>query len=117
MPSFISKLRGATLNLSHPVHKRNSEDQPVKGGLAVSPAHMMSLAERGIPISTANDAAFYDGEPNPSWNLPLDNQRGVDINDMWNLSRDVRNKLKSAYRKVKENQSKTSPDGAADGIS
>lgn len=81
------------------VCKRTESDLPVKGGLSVTPAEMFDMARRGIPVTTANlDMQFNDGEVNPSWDIPVDRQRGVDIGEIWQTSMDVKRKVKSAYK-------------------
>ena len=78
---------------------RKENDLSVKNGLAVTPSQMYDMAKRGIPITTANqDMQFYDGEINPSWELPLDKIRGVDIGELWQSSMDARRKFKQAYK-------------------
>lgn len=57
----------------------------VQGGLAITPAQMDDLRRRGIPISTSQipDELFFDGDDNPSFDMPLDHQRGIDIAEIW----------------------------------
>lgn len=63
--------------------------------LAMTPAQMMSLAENGIPISNQHlNNEYYDGDVNISDDIPLDRQRGVDVNEMWNKKQDVKKALK-----------------------
>lgn len=69
-------------------------------GLAYTPSEMLSLAERGIPVNQANagENNFYDGELNPSWTVPIERDRGVDIADVWQMQMESRSKLNKAHR-------------------
>ena len=79
--------------------KRTSSDIPVQGGLAITPAQMQRMAEKGIPVSSQNlDGCFYDGDTRPSWDVPLDMQRGIDVAQMWQERKDIAAKLRSAPR-------------------
>lgn len=81
--------------------RRSENDIPVNGKLALTPSKMMALAEKGIPISSQNlGNQYFEGEVNPSWDVPLDRQRGVDVNDMWNHNENVRKKLKVASKEA-----------------
>lgn len=69
-------------------------------GLAYTPSEMLSLAERGIPVNQANvgENNFYDGEINPSWSVPIERDRGVDIADVWQMQMESRSKMRNAHR-------------------
>lgn len=77
--------------------KRASHEIRVKNGLAVTPSEMMKLAERGIPVSAQSFGVFNDGESNPSWDIPLDRQRGVDAATLWQNEKDIKQKLRQAH--------------------
>lgn len=80
--------------------KRSEGDIPVQDGLTVTPSEMYEMAKKGIPVSTANlDMQFNDGEVNPSWDVPIDKQRGIDIGEIWQSSMDIKKKVKSSYKK------------------
>lgn len=68
---------------------------------SVTPAEMLVMAEQGIPISADNAAAF-SGEANPSWDLPLERQKFVDPADLWQAQQNIRHKVRDAYKKQKE---------------
>lgn len=71
-------------------------------GLAFTPAQMAKMAEKGIPISTQSADQFVDGSLNPSFDIPIEDRRGVDVNDVWNASKDAKAKIINAHRKDKE---------------
>lgn len=76
----------------------NNAFEKTQNGLALTPAEMRVMASRGIPVSsTVNEALFYDGESNPSWLIPIDRVRGVDLTDVWNASMDAKKKLVKAH--------------------
>lgn len=65
------------------VCKRSATDIPVKGDLAVTPAQMERMRENGVAISSQMAGRFSDGQPNPSWDVPINDIRGIDIADLW----------------------------------
>lgn len=76
------------------VCKRTSGDIPVKGDLAVTPAQMERMRESGVGISSQIASKFSDGVPNPSWDLPLNDLRGVDMADLWQAQMSSRGVIK-----------------------
>lgn len=79
--------------------KDNPDDIEVNGTLAITPAKMQKLSEQGIPISSqVINQVYFDGENNPSWDVPMDRKRGIDINDMWQHEQNVKTKLKRATK-------------------
>lgn len=79
-----------------------SENCIVKAGLAYTPSMVMELTEQGIAVSGANaDAMFFDGSASPSFDIPIERQRGVDAVDAWEASRSSRAKLITAHLKDK----------------
>lgn len=76
--------------------KRMEGESVVQNNLAVTPSQMYEMTKNGQPISTQmlNENLFFDGVPNPSWDLPMDLRRGVDVVDCWNASKDAKNKAK-----------------------
>lgn len=69
----------------------------VQQNLAVTPAQMMSLTEKGIAISTQT-LQYDEGSLNPSNIVPIDARRGVDVNDVWQASETARKKLVNAHK-------------------
>lgn len=81
-------------------YKRAKSDVTVQPGLAMTPSQMQRLSERGIPVSSQNlEGMFYDGDARPSWDVPLDQQRGVDVATMWQRRKDIAAKLRNAPSK------------------
>lgn len=94
----IYKHRGKqyTPVVSHPQRKEN--ELPVHGNLVVTPPQMQKMAEQGIPITSQNIAMTpQDGQPNPSWDLPLDQLRGIDPAQMWEESQIIKQRAKRAH--------------------
>lgn len=76
---------------------REGDFLPTKPGLAYTPAEMLKLAERGVPISSATiDSNFFDGQVNPAWDVPIERQRGIDVSDVWQAQQDARSNLRKA---------------------
>lgn len=71
----------------------------VQSGLAVTPADAMRMTEKGVPVSVTNAANFYDGVPNPSFDIPLDSQRGIDMATIWENERAIKNKMSVGHAK------------------
>lgn len=62
---------------------------------------MFEMAAHGVPISLQNAANFTDGEVNPSWDVPAEKVRGIDMADLWNLEQSSREKLKKGIKEAK----------------
>ena len=69
-------------------------EERVKSGLAITPAEMMDRQEKGIPISSQQlpEDMFEDGDHQLDDQLPIDSVRGIDVVDVWNLSKDSKQK-------------------------
>ena len=80
---------------------------PTKPGLAYTPSDMIRLAERGIPVSSQASSDFYDGSLNPSWSVPMERTRGVDVSDMWEAQQESRAKIRNAQRNDVKKYGKT----------
>lgn len=95
---------------------RNDQDKPVQSDLALTPAQMADLAEKGIPISTANaQLAYEDGTRSATFDIPIEERRGIDIADVWNTQQDARDKVVNAYQQAKKESiylSKFADDGS-----
>lgn len=82
--------------------KRQDFEQDVVSGLAITPARMQSLTRDGVPInSQANAASYDDGYRTLEYEPPADLRRGVDIAELWENGRDIKDKLKKYYQKVR----------------
>lgn len=70
-----------------------------RSGLSYTPAQMNEMMHKGIPVTNKNlENKFFDGETNPSWNVDLMRERGVDIADIWEAEQAAKEKLRSARR-------------------
>lgn len=78
---------------------RKSFEPIVQRGLAVTPAQMADMAAHGVAVSSQNAAQFNDGEIKPSWDLPIERKRGIDMADAWIASKDAQGKLRKAHAK------------------
>lgn len=69
---------------------------PVQPNLAITPSQMAVLVDDGIPVSSSLlSGSFNDGVSNPSWDIPIDLRRGVDVAEVWNAQRSSRNNITS----------------------
>lgn len=69
--------------------------------IAVTPSQIQQMVERGIPVSPSNASAFIDGVINPSFDVPIEERRGVDVVDVWDASQDAKRQLIKAHLKDK----------------
>lgn len=83
--------------------KRSRQDQPVQNGLALTPAQMMKMAEKGVPISAqmAPNDEFDLGQDTKNCFLPLERTRGIDISDLWNAEKSAKHKMSDAIKSEK----------------
>lgn len=71
---------------------------PVVQGLSVTPSQMISLAERGVPVSVPNSSlSLSEGVQDPV--LPIERLRGVDAAEVWEAENDSVERL---YRSKKQ---------------
>lgn len=80
--------------------RRRVGEHVVQNNLAYTPTQMMQLAEQGIAVSTMTIGAenFYDGDTNPSFELPMERMRGVDIADCWQAEKSIKKKAKKGLK-------------------
>lgn len=84
-------------SISTPVVSYNGKVVPVQNNLSVTPSEMLSLSERGIPISSHfDDSQFYDGDSSPRVVLDYLDSRGIDIVDAWNYERTSKSNIRKA---------------------
>lgn len=82
--------------------QRHHDEVEPKPGLAYTPADMAKLHAQGMPINSANIInQFYDGEPNPSFDIPIERQRGLDPAEIWETSKASAKKIKEFEKVVK----------------
>lgn len=67
--------------------------------IAITPSDIQSMVERGIPVSTTNLPSFIDGTINPSFDVPIELRRGVDVVDVWDTSQTAKRTLIDAHLK------------------
>lgn len=89
-----------TIPVSNP--KRNDYELPVQDGLAITPAQMMELTQKGIPVSARTlGAQFYDGALSNDFDVDIVYKRGVDIAEVdafqYQSKERVRTGLKKAF--------------------
>ena len=68
----------------------------VQNDLAITPSDVKALTLRGMSVNTPNVAVVHD--PESSSYLPLEFQRGTDINVAWESSQSYRQTLIDNYK-------------------
>lgn len=83
--------------------KLNEHEHPVVRGLAMTPSEMDRLRLDGVPVSQTNlEGMYFDGVEEPSFDLPLDLQRGVDAADLYQESKSAARRLKKGEKRLKD---------------
>ena len=78
-----------------------TEKIPVLPHQAVTPAQMLEMANQGIPIS-ADSAAAFSGEKNPSWDLSLDKTKHVDPAELWQEQQTIKRRYRDLHKQHKK---------------
>lgn len=91
--SFMPSLAHCTLH---------SNESPVQSGLSYTPSDMKELTKKGYPVSpqSLNENLFIDSDFKPSndFSVDLQYQRSANINDAWELSKDIKKKFRIAHK-------------------
>lgn len=79
---------------------------PVVPNQVLTMAQMDALRKEGKPISSFQMSAdnFFDGSDNPTPEVPLEMQRSVDINQVWEQETETRGKFDKMERRKKIQQ-------------
>ncbi len=79
----------------------NYVGDPVAQNLSIPPQQMLEMTRQGVAISpqNVNPNSFFDGTEQLSFDVPLDQKRGVDIADMWEYRQTMRKKFSDAHLK------------------
>lgn len=84
------------------IPRRCDGEDIVQNDLSYTPSMMLSMADKGIPISnqSVSSEQFFDGVPmsQGSFEIPLDMQRGVDVADCWQDYHNIRKKAKKGLK-------------------
>lgn len=87
--------------------RKHYENEP-KPGLAYTPSDMARMHAAGMPVNSANLInSFCDGDKNPSFVVPIERKRGVDIAEVWEESKNAQAKIEKFGKSIK-NSKKTS---------
>jgi len=82
--------------------RRKEGENVVQNDLAYTPSQMMQMAERGIAVSNQSISAdnFFDGVPvsESTFELPLDQMRGIDVADCWQAEKSIKKKAKKGLK-------------------
>ena len=83
--------------------KRKYDEVEPKAGLAYTPADMAKMHAAGMPVNSANLInSFCDGDVNPSFAIPIERQRGVDMAEVWETSLLAKKKVDKFSKSLKQ---------------
>lgn len=75
------------------------EEVNVNPYLALTPTKMAEMVEKGQPVSTSQlGVSYFDGTEDCDFNFPIDELRGVDITDVWNVSKESHRKMSKVQK-------------------
>lgn len=74
-------------------------EEPVQKDLSYTPSQMLDLTQSGLPVTSSNVSlsSVIDGVPNPGFDIPLDERRGVDIGTLWEQQQSIKKKFRKAH--------------------
>lgn len=67
-----------------------------------TPAQMRELYAQGLAVGAQNAGVYTETASNPSWEIPVEEKRGVDPAELWELQVLTRRKVRDCYRADKE---------------
>lgn len=72
------------------------DDDIVQSNLAYTPADMLTMASRGVPIQSymLPDDSIDMGQSKASFDIPLEHKRSVDVAALWQASQTIKRKMK-----------------------
>lgn len=77
-------------------------DDPVVGGLSITPSDIERLARQGIPVSVPSSSQFLPADQQVGWHVPPEFQRDMDRNSAWELQESTRLKLLNRVKQDKK---------------
>ena len=98
------------------IYRTHDDESTTIEGCSYTPQQLSDMAEKGIPVTSQNNTALqsHQGHQGSSWDIPLEQQRGTDISDLWLAQRRSRSSLAQAYQADSENKQKISKLQAAE---
>lgn len=92
-------------------NKANNQVIPIIQGQAITPVQMDQLRKKGQSISAFQLSAenFYDGDVNPQFDIPIENQRHVDVATIWEHQMDAKTKIEDFENEERRKQEKPKP--------
>lgn len=88
---------------------RTSIDIPVKDGLALTPARVRQLTEKGIAVSlpSSNNEGIFDSSDNPAdYSLDSMYERSMTREELWERSQVAKQNIMNARNRKKEVENK-----------
>lgn len=85
----------------------NKDEKPVQNGLALTPSDIALMTAQGIPVSTqALETMYAEGTTLNTFDVPLEQQRGVDAADLFQAAESSKKRISQARKKVSSYASK-----------
>lgn len=106
---MVNRFNGKTPNRRFAKADYSIDSIKVQSGLTLTPAQMYGMMLQGKPISSFQipEEHFDDGVIDEAENivLPMEEQRSIDVNDLWQFQKDLEQKSINyrTYRKQKNN--------------
>lgn len=82
----------------------HKNDEVVQSNLAYTPSDMLNMAQRGIPIQSymLPDDSIDIGSEKPTFDIPLERRRSVDVAQLWQASQTIKRKMKKTIIQDKQ---------------
>lgn len=79
----------------------NYSGSKIAQGLSLTPHQMLTMTREGIAVSPQNlDATgFFDGIKDVTFDVPIEQRRGVDMADLWEARQETFGQIRKAHKK------------------
>lgn len=82
--------------------KSREDELKTQPNLSYTTGEMFDMWKKGVPINNEHAATkFFDGSKDCTFLIPLTDQRGIDVADVWEAQQAARSKFRS-YKPKKE---------------
>ncbi|UCS96091.1 MAG: hypothetical protein [Microviridae sp.] len=94
---FKAQLRPCKCNLCADIDKLQT-----KGGLAITPANVKQLTDRGIAVNLPNANGFFTSEGKSDWFVEPQFRRDATMCSLWEQEQESKSKVISAHKRDKQ---------------
>lgn len=82
--------------------KSREDELKTQPNLSYTTGEMFDMWKKGVPINNEHAATkFFDGSKDCTFEIPLTDQRGIDVADVWEAQQAARSKFRS-YKPKKD---------------